>query len=153
MNHPADREMGWAVTRHHVLATGGVCSFVEDEIEPPGGGERFTRQYISHPGAVGIIATDEQDRVALIHQYRHPVGLELIEPPAGLLDVQGEEWLAAAQRELAEEMGLRATTWRVLVDICTSPGGSEESARPDRWPNKLSPTCLLYTSPSPRDRG
>ena len=92
-------------------------------------GQPFSRQFISHPGAVGIIAIDEQDRVAVVRQYRHPVGLELVEPPAGLLDVDGEDFLVAAQRELAEEVQLQADHWRVLVDLCTSPGGSEESAR------------------------
>ena len=125
----ADRPETWQVTRREVLARGRVCDFVQDEIVLPSGGEPFARQYISHPGAVGIIAVDDQDRVAVVHQYRHPVGLKLVEPPAGLLDVEGEDFLVAAQRELAEEVELQATDWRVLVDVCTSPGGSEESAR------------------------
>ncbi|MDR1449452.1 MAG: NUDIX hydrolase, partial [Propionibacteriaceae bacterium] len=62
-------------------------------------------------------------------QYRHPAGFVLVEPPAGLLDLDGEPPLAAAQRELAEEALLRAADWRVLVDLFTSPGASEESIR------------------------
>ncbi|NYK32443.1 NUDIX domain-containing protein, partial [Salmonella enterica subsp. enterica serovar Typhimurium] len=89
----------------------------------------INRQYMSHPGAVGIIALDDQDRVAVVRQYRHPVRMVLVEPPAGLLDVEGEDFLAAAQRELAEEAMLSADDWRVLVDIVTTPGGCQESLR------------------------
>ena len=80
------------------------------------------REYLQHPGAVGIIALDDADRVALVRQYRHAVRHRLIEPPAGLLDVDGEDPLLAAQRELAEEVGLAAETWHVLVDLFTTPG-------------------------------
>lgn len=124
----ADVPTSWPVQQREVLARGRVCNFIQDSISAPDGGQ-FTRQYLSHPGAVGIIAIDEQDRVAVVRQYRHPVGLTLIEPPAGLLDVEGEDPLVAAQRELAEEVSLQAEDWRVLVDVCTSPGGSQESSR------------------------
>lgn len=134
---PADRPEAWEVRSREVLGRGRVCNFVEDAVVPPHG-DPFRRQYISHPGAVGIIATDDQDRVAVVHQYRHPVGLSLVEPPAGLLDVAGEDYLLAAQRELAEEVQLQASTWKVLVDVCTSPGGSQESARVF-WATGLSP--------------
>ena len=128
MGAPADQPMTWQVTDQQLLARGRVCNFIEETVQPPTG-EPFTRQFISHPGAVGIIALDDDDRVAVVHQYRHPVGLSLVEPPAVLLDVDGEDHLAAAQRELAEEVQLEADQWRVLVDVVTSPGGSEESAR------------------------
>ena len=58
----------------------------------------------------------------LVRQYRHPVRHRLIEPPAGLLDVDGEDPLLAARRELAEEVGLAAGTWHLLVDLFTTPG-------------------------------
>lgn len=125
---PLDRAEAWTIDEHRVLGTGRVCSFVEDDIRPPSG-EVFTRQYLTHPGAVAVIALDEQDRVAVVHQYRHPVAMKLVEPPAGLLDAEGESFLAAAQRELAEEALLKAEDWRVLVDIFTTPGGCEESIR------------------------
>lgn len=125
---PLDRPEAWTIDEHRVLGTGRVCSFVEDDIVPPSG-ERFTRQYLTHPGAVAVIALDEDDRVAVVHQYRHPVAMKLVEPPAGLLDAEGESFLAAAQRELAEEALLKADDWRVLVDIFTTPGGCEESIR------------------------
>ncbi|MEL4357391.1 MULTISPECIES: NUDIX hydrolase [unclassified Luteococcus] len=128
MTMPLDRPESWPITAHRVLGTGRVCSFVEDDITPPSG-EQFTRQYLTHPGAVAVMALDDENRVAVVHQYRHPVAMKLVEPPAGLLDADGESFLSAAQRELAEEALLRAADWRVLVDIFTTPGGCEESIR------------------------
>jgi 8-oxo-dGTP pyrophosphatase MutT (NUDIX family) len=87
------------------------------------------REYIRHPGAVGILAVDEQGRVAVIDQYRHPVGMTLWEIPAGLLDVDGEPPHEAARRELAEEADLVAGSWHVLVDFMNSPGGTSEAFR------------------------
>lgn len=92
-------------------------------------GEVVVRDYLVHPGAVGIIAIDDEDRVLLIRQYRHPVGFYLWEPPAGLMDGPGESALATAQRELYEEAGYRAAEWRVLADWFNSPGGSSEGFR------------------------
>ncbi len=92
-------------------------------------GETVVRDYVVHPGAVGIIALDEADRVLLIQQYRHPVGYLLWEPPAGLMDLAGESPLATAQRELVEEAGLLADEWHVLADWFNSPGGSSEAFR------------------------
>jgi ADP-ribose pyrophosphatase len=94
-----------------------------------GDGQRVERDVIEHTGAVGIIAVDEKLRVLLVRQYRHPVGALLWEPPAGLLDIKGEDPLDAAARELAEEAGYRARDWSVLVDAFTSPGGSDEAVR------------------------
>jgi len=107
---------------------GRVMALRVDEVVMPGGGTAV-REIVEHPGAVAVVPLDEDDRVVLIHQYRHPVGRRLWELPAGLLDVQGEDPLAAAQRELAEEVGLTATEWSVLVDVDTSPGFSDESIR------------------------
>lgn len=87
------------------------------------------RDFTVHTGAVGIIALDSDDRVLLVRQYRHPVGMYLFEPPAGLLDVAGEPPLETAQRELLEEAGLTAQTWHVLYDCFTTPGGSTEAFR------------------------
>jgi len=87
------------------------------------------RDVVEHPGAVGVVALDDQDRVLVIDQYRHPVGRRLQELPAGLLDHPGELALAAARRELAEEAGLAADTWHVLVDVLTTPGMSDEAIR------------------------
>ena len=109
------------MTGTRVLAEGKIGTFVEDQVSTPDG-ETMKREYLQHPGAVGIIALDDADRVALVRQYRHAVRHRLIEPPAGLLDVTGEDPLLAAQRELAEEVGLAAGRWHVLVDLFTTPG-------------------------------
>jgi len=87
------------------------------------------REYVRHTGAVAILALDDQGRVAVVRQYRHPVGMELWELPAGLLDVAGEPPLEAARRELAEEAHLRADRWDVLADWFNSPGGTSEALR------------------------
>ena len=94
-----------------------------------GDGGRVRREFVDHPGAVAVIALDADDRLLLQRQYRHPVGRELWEPPAGLLDVDHEPAQAAAARELAEEADLVADRWDVLVDYFTSPGGSNEAIR------------------------
>jgi 8-oxo-dGDP phosphatase len=124
----ADTPLAWPVDSSTVLAEGGVGRFVQDRVRTPDG-EVMTREYVRHPGAVGVIALDERERVALVRQYRHPVRHRLVEPPAGLLDVDGEDYLAAAQRELAEEAGLAAATWHVLVDLFTTPGMVGETLR------------------------
>lgn len=90
---------------------------------------RVTREFTDHPGAVAVLVLDDDDRVLLIKQYRHPVRLREWELPAGLLDVAGEPPLKAAQRELAEEVDRVAARWDVLVDFATSPGGSNEVLR------------------------
>ncbi|MCV0335277.1 MULTISPECIES: NUDIX domain-containing protein [unclassified Microbacterium] len=90
-----------------------------------GDGE-IVRQYVAHTGAVAIVALDEQGRVLLIQQYRHPIRHRDWELPAGLLDVKGEEPLDAARRELAEEADLVAVHWEPLVSSWTTPGGNDE---------------------------
>jgi 8-oxo-dGTP pyrophosphatase MutT (NUDIX family) len=94
-----------------------------------GDGEQVERDLVVHPGAVGIIAVDDDQQVLLVQQYRHPVSALLWEPPAGLLDIPGEDPVVAAQRELFEEAGYRAARWSVLLDVFMSPGGSSESVR------------------------
>lgn len=92
-------------------------------------GEHVVREWVDHPGAVAVVALDDAGRVALLSQYRHPVRATLWEIPAGLLDQEGEDFLAAAERELAEEADLGARRWHVLADIFCTPGGSNESLR------------------------
>ena len=92
-------------------------------------GRIIERDIVVHPGAVAIIALDAQDRVLLIRQYRHPVGMYIFEPPVGLLDIAGEPPLHTAARELAEESGFAASEWHTLVDFLNSPGGSSEAIR------------------------
>jgi ADP-ribose pyrophosphatase len=118
----------WPVrSSHWALRTGRVIGVRTDEVVNAETG--FRRDVVVHPGAVGIIALDEREHVLLVRQYRHPVGHRLYEPPAGLLDVAGEDYLAAAKRELYEEGHVRARDWRVLVDGFTSPGMTTEALR------------------------
>jgi 8-oxo-dGTP pyrophosphatase MutT (NUDIX family) len=123
-----DVPLAWPVESSTVRAQGKITSYVEDQVRTPDG-QLITREYLKHPGAVGVIALDDHDRVALVRQYRHPVRHRLIEPPAGLLDVEGEGYLATVKRELAEEVGLAAGGWAVLVDLFTTPGILGESLR------------------------
>jgi ADP-ribose pyrophosphatase len=103
----------------------GAVWDVRDDRVRYGDGE-IRRQYVAHTGAVAIVALDEQERVLLIQQYRHPIRHRDWELPAGLLDIAGEEPLEAARRELAEEADLVAAHWELLVSSWTTPGGNDE---------------------------
>ena len=107
--------------------TGHVWSVVTENVDFDG--RIASRDVQIHPGAVAVIALDDQDRVLLIRQYRHPVAMALFEPPAGLMDKPGEPAWQTAARELAEEAGYEAARWNVLVDIFATPGGSSEAIR------------------------
>lgn len=107
---------------------GRVFSVVTDHVTMPGG-RIAARDWVRHVGAVAVVALDEQDRVVLVRQYRHPVGRPLWELPAGLVDVDGEALPAAAARELAEEADLVADRYHLLVDLHTSPGFTNEVIR------------------------
>ncbi len=110
------------------LFTGRVISVRQDDVRMPDG-TVARREIINHPGAVAIVALDEDSRVVLVNQYRHAVGARMDELPAGLLDVKGEDALTTAKRELAEETGLAAQTWDLLLDLNSSPGISDEAVR------------------------
>lgn len=107
--------------------TGAVWDVRSDDVLIGAG--PVTRDLVVHPGAVGVIAVDTEDRVLLIRQYRHPVGAYLFEPPAGLLDTHKESAWECARRELAEEAGMTAARWNVLLDFLNSPGGTSETFR------------------------
>jgi 8-oxo-dGDP phosphatase len=87
------------------------------------------RTVVTHLGAVAVVALDDAQRVLMIRQYRHPVGYQLWEIPAGLRDEDGESLLRTAQRELFEETGYRAREWHTLIDYFSSPGYSTERLR------------------------
>ena len=110
------------------LYVGKIFALRADQVGMPGGGSA-RREVIENYGATGIVALDEGDNVALILQYRHPVGRRLWELPAGLLDISGEAPHLSAARELEEEAGLRARDWSVLVDVISAAGFSDESVR------------------------
>lgn len=125
---PADMSGSAPVVSSWTIHRGVIWDVAGDAVDL-GGESPVVREYVRHPGAVAVIALDANERVLLLRQYRHPVRAYLWEPPAGLLDVEGEELLAAAIRELAEEADLRADRWDVLVDYYTTPGGSDEAIR------------------------
>jgi 8-oxo-dGTP pyrophosphatase MutT (NUDIX family) len=115
---------------YEVLSTesvyeGHVVSLRLDTVAMPGGGESV-REVVHHGGAVGIVALDDEDRVVMLRQYRHPVREQLWEIPAGLLDVAGEAPVDAARRELAEEVQLSAERWSLLTSYHSSPGFCDE---------------------------
>jgi 8-oxo-dGTP pyrophosphatase MutT (NUDIX family) len=118
----------WQVPATSTPFTGNKTSVRTDDVVMPDG-TVARRDYQVHPGSVAVLALDDEDRVVVLRQYRHPVRHKLWEIPAGLLDVPGENPLNAAQRELYEEAHVKAGDWRVLADIYTSPGGSDEAVR------------------------
>jgi ADP-ribose pyrophosphatase len=123
-----DEPVELPVPSSELVFDGAVWDIRRDEVELEHG-QTVTREVLVHTGAVGVVALDEQDRLLMLRQYRHPVRAYLWEPPAGLLDVDGEDPLETARRELAEEGDLQADEWHLLVDYYNSPGGSTEAFR------------------------
>jgi ADP-ribose pyrophosphatase len=124
----ADEPAALQVRSSSTVHRGLIWDVRRDEVDL-GDGQTVTREVVDHTGAVGVVVLDARDRVLLLRQYRHPVRSYLWEPPAGLLDVAGEDPQVAAARELAEEADLVADEWHVLVDFYNSPGGSTEAFR------------------------
>ena len=108
---------------------GRIWDVVSDSFQLNDDGDPLVRDYIDHPGAVAVLPMNDAGEVLLIKQYRHPVGMDLWEIPAGLLDVEGEDFVAGAARELAEEADLVAGKWNALADFFNSPGSSSEAIR------------------------
>jgi 8-oxo-dGTP pyrophosphatase MutT (NUDIX family) len=121
-------EFGAVPTQNRAEHFRGAISAVRSD-EVLFGDTVHVRDYVVHFGAVAVVALDSEDRVLIIQQYRHPLASRLWEIPAGLLDKANEDPLAAAKRELAEEAGVVASDWCVLVDYATTPGGSTEVLR------------------------
>ncbi len=130
MNEPLnDQALSWPVTASEHRLAGGVVSVRSDTVRSPVDGTTFVRDVVRHPGAVAVVAIDDDERVLVVRQYRHPVQLRPVELPAGLRDVDGEPPLSTAQRELYEETHAQATDWRLLVDLLPSPGMTDEAIR------------------------
>jgi ADP-ribose pyrophosphatase len=105
------------------LYEGRIISLRVDQVERDDG-HRSERDIVEHPGAVAIVAWDGE-RLAMVGQWRHAVGRELLELPAGTLD-PGEEPLSTARRELAEECALAAEHWQPAARFYTAPGFCDE---------------------------
>jgi 8-oxo-dGDP phosphatase len=124
-----DVEESWPVESSEDLYRSGLpFALRADVVRRPGAEdeEPFTRVVLEHPGAVVILAVDDEERVLCLRQYRHPARMRMFELPAGLLDVAGEAPQVAAARELVEEAGLEASEWTPLTSAYSSPGISSE---------------------------
>jgi ADP-ribose pyrophosphatase len=112
-----------------VLHEGRYLTFRVDTIERTDG-SRSTREIAGHPGAVAILAVDDDDNLLFVRQFRLAAGQVLLEIPAGTLDTADDGTVedpdVAAPRELEEETGLRAGSWRLLGRFYTAPGFTEE---------------------------
>ncbi len=118
----------WPVRSSTVLLSNWLLTVRTDSVRMSD--EHYAkRTVVTHPGAVVVLALNDRDEVLMIKQYRHPVGRELWELPAGLRDVDGEPALETARRELLEETGWKAGDWHTLVDYYTSPGFTDERIR------------------------
>ena len=116
------------VIKQETVYEGTMITVRRDTIRG-GDGDPVVREVVEHADAVAVVALDDRDRVLMVRQYRHPVGDELLELPAGLLDESDRSPLAAMRRELAEETGMAAGWWRTLVDLYPSPGINTERVR------------------------
>jgi ADP-ribose pyrophosphatase len=125
---PAER-LRERLVSSEVIRRGRILEFRIDTVEAPDG-HVSTRDIAGHPGGVCMVAIDDEDRVLLVRQWRHAIGGDLLEIPAGTLDRHEdrsvEDHAAAAARELEEETGYRAGSWQYLGRFYTAPGFTEE---------------------------
>lgn len=103
---------------------GRAVNFDVDTVRLPDG-KLATREYMSHPGAVGVVPFLDADTVVLVRQYRHPVGEVTLELPAGKLDAR-ESVLTCVKRELAEETGYTASSIKPLIQYWPTPAFADE---------------------------
>ncbi|MDR7086809.1 ADP-ribose pyrophosphatase [Aeromicrobium panaciterrae] len=122
----SDAEASWPVSSSESKYESPYVSLGIDTIVAPDGAEH-ARAVVSPNHAIGILALDDEDRLLLVEQYRHPVRRRLLEIPAGTLDVPGESALDASIRELAEEADLIAGHWEPQLKLLATPGYSTEA--------------------------
>lgn len=120
----ADEPESWRVVASRTGFEGAIIDVRVDTLER--NGHTFDREVVTHPGAVAVAAIDDDERVLVLSQYRHAAQRRMVELPAGLLDVEDEEPLAAAKRELREEGSIQAERWTPLLEYLPSPGMSTE---------------------------
>lgn len=123
----ADEPESWRVVASRAEFEGAVIDVRVDTLQHDG--HSFDREVVTHPGAVAIAAIDDDERVLVLSQYRHAAQRRMVELPAGLLDVEDEDPLAAAQRELREEGLVRADRWTPLLEYLPCAGMSTELVR------------------------
>lgn len=124
----ADRPASWPVSATRDLHRDSwVVAVREDVVARPGHpDDRLHRIVVEHPGAVMVLAVDDDERVLCLRQYRHAGQHDYIEIPAGLRDAGDEDPLETARRELREEAELQATHWRLLLSTFPSAGLTQE---------------------------
>jgi ADP-ribose pyrophosphatase len=127
---PAEDPFTERVVASRVVHRGRYLTFRVDTVERPDG-SRAERDICGHPGAIAVVALDDDDRVLLVRQFRVATGEALLEIPAGTLEVDAatgavEDPDEAARRELEEETGQRATDWRRMGSFWTAPGFATE---------------------------
>lgn len=120
----SDRGLTETTESSESVYSGVLLKVVRDRVRLPDG-KHAVREYIRHPGAVAIIAVEEDGRFLMERQFRYPVGRAFFEVPAGKIDT-GEDILACARRELHEEAGCRAAEWHHLGCIHPCIGYSNE---------------------------
>lgn len=138
--------------------SGKFLKVKQDEVRLPDGSIAF-REYIVHPGATMVIPLGDDGKVVMIRQFRYPLKSWFLEFPAGKID-QGEDSLTTGKRELEEETGFRAESWRFLttihpvigyadekIDIYLAQGLSQHQATPEAGEHievlAFSPTELI----------
>ena len=112
------------LVRKNKIYAGKSVDFYVDEVELPDGA-KATREYLDHPGAVGVVPVHPDGRIVLVRQYRYPVGEVTLELPAGKLH-KGEDPLECVKRELQEETGYTAARFTTLVDYWPTPAFANE---------------------------
>ncbi len=120
----ADEQHRFPVLAQEHRFTGAKWSVWSETVDIDG--DVVVRDVLRHPGAVAVAAVDDEGRLLLIRQYRHPVAAYMWEIPAGLLDQPGEDLADCARRELAEEAGVTARDLAPLLELALSPGGTSE---------------------------
>lgn len=125
MTIPGSRsESGFRFVGEREIHDGYVIRLVEGEFETPDG-HTMMRDIVRHPGAVGVVAVDDDDTI-LVRQYRAPIHTEILEIPAGRRDVEGEPPELTARRELVEEVGLQAGSMVPIGGFHNSVGFCDE---------------------------
>jgi ADP-ribose pyrophosphatase len=119
-----DRHLREEMQARRPVYDGRLLHVFEDTIHLPSGREA-RREVVEHPGAVAVVATAADGRMVLVRQWRHAMRRALWEIPAGTRE-PGEDPGATARRELAEETGYTAASWRELGCAAVSPGYSSE---------------------------
>jgi 8-oxo-dGTP pyrophosphatase MutT (NUDIX family) len=115
----------WTRSESEIGFQNAYLTLTVDTIVAPDGAAH-PRVVVRPRPAVGVVAIDDERRILLVEQYRHPMGRRMLEIPAGLMDVDGEQALQAAVRELAEETDVVADTWHELMTIAPTVGYSTE---------------------------